>query len=166
MSERAEQIVTLVLGLICLVICGAALLPRLTTRTVPITISEPEMTIAVEGEVVNPGLYTVPFRTHAAQAIELAGGFTLDAQRSLVNLAQVLGPGDRLFVPSRYSPEGSERINLNTATLEELQKLSGVGPSIAQRIVAGRPYTSLEDLLRVSGIGEKTLERLRGSLTL
>ena len=54
-----------------------------------------------------------------------------------------------------------ERVDINTATIEELQEITGIGPVYAQRIIDNRPFSSLDDLLRVSGIGEKTLQKIK-----
>ena len=55
----------------------------------------------------------------------------------------------------------SDRVEINTASLEELDKITGIGPALGQRIIDGRPYSSIDDLLRVKGIGEKTLQKIK-----
>ena len=66
-------------------------------------------------------------------------------------------------------PEEAAPLNINTATVEQLETLSGIGPVLAERIVAEREenglFSSVEDLKRVSGIGDKTLEEIRGEIT-
>lgn len=76
-------------------------------------------------------------------------------------------PTAALAVPQRSSPaipaqgDGGAPVNLNTATLEELDTLPGVGPKTAQLIVDGRPYATVDDLLRVKGIGPATLAKIK-----
>lgn len=60
-----------------------------------------------------------------------------------------------------FTPPPPEPVSLNAASLEDLEALPGIGPTLARRIVEGRPYRQVEDLLRVKGIGPATLERLR-----
>ena len=67
------------------------------------------------------------------------------------------------FVIFRGDPS-KQPVDVNTATIEQLSTLPGIGPEIAKKIVKGRPYTKAEDLLNVSGIGEKTLEKMRPRL--
>ncbi|OGZ18391.1 MAG: hypothetical protein A2Z68_02535 [Candidatus Nealsonbacteria bacterium RBG_13_38_11] len=57
--------------------------------------------------------------------------------------------------------ETTEKIDINTASLEGLEKITGVGPVIAQRIIEARPFSSVDDLIRVNGIGEKTLQKIK-----
>ncbi len=65
------------------------------------------------------------------------------------------------MVEASFTPPPPEPVSLNTASLEDIEALPGIGPTLARRIVEGRPYRQVEDLLRVKGIGPATLERLR-----
>jgi competence protein ComEA len=64
-------------------------------------------------------------------------------------------------VATRAIAEGTIRVNLNTATLTELESIPGIGTVLAKQIVAGRPYASVDDLLKIRGIGESSLKALR-----
>jgi DNA uptake protein ComE-like DNA-binding protein len=67
-------------------------------------------------------------------------------------------PGDRSKTPGRL-------IDINSAPQAELESLPGIGPTLARRIIEGRPYRTVDDLLRVKGIGEKRLAEIRGPVT-
>lgn len=69
--------------------------------------------------------------------------------------------------PQKSPPmtEGSRLVNINTATARELETLPGIGPTLAELVIAGRPYADVADLARVRGIGERQVERLRPMLT-
>lgn len=162
MTDRSELLVTVLLAMACLVAASFAIVPRMTVRRVPIEFAAPDINVTVDGEVVVPGVYRVPFRSRVVDVLALAGGMTAEAESTLVDLAAPLGPGDRVHVPSKRSDNATgERISVNSAAADQLLLLPGVGPVTAERIIAGRPFLRIEDLLRVKGIGDKTLERLR-----
>lgn len=146
------------------------------------------MRIYVSGAVLEPGIYELPAGSRAEAAVSAAGGFTAEADRTRVNLARRLKDGAQVNVPmlkrgnnkavsegkrkkaaagEKAAPikqPGGKRININSASAGELQKLPGIGPSLAQRIIAERErarFTTLEGLLRVKGIGKSKLEGLR-----
>jgi competence protein ComEA len=58
-------------------------------------------------------------------------------------------------------PAEQQRVNVNTATAKELEKLPGIGKAIAERIIAGRPYSAVEDLKKIEGVGDKTFEKIK-----
>ncbi len=129
-------------------------------------IEQPEIEVAVSGEVFNPGTYRFAFGARVSDLLAAAGGLTRRAAAALINPADPLTDGELVHVPSFMTQLGSERVSVNSGSLAELDGLPGIGPVMAQRIVSHRPYSRVEDLLRVPGIGEKTLERLRGLVTL
>lgn len=139
--------------------------------------------VDVAGKVRKPGIVTLPAGSRVYEAIEKAGGATGDADGPSPNLARVLVDGEQILVgvepaapdaavagqpPSGTAPSGG-LVDLNTATLEQLDTLPGVGPVTAAAIVDWRTengtFGAVDDLLDVSGIGEKTLEQLRDLVT-
>ncbi len=140
----------------------------------PIVLAEPaNLRIHVAGEVHRPGVYELPFGSIVQDAIDAAGGLSGEASHDRINLAAKLEDGQQVYVPEvsesvplSSNPAGSsEKISINTASAPDLERLPGIGPVLAQRIVEYReqngPYQRLEDLLEVEGIGPSKLESLR-----
>lgn len=130
--------------------------------------------VHIVGEVVAPGVYTLPAGSHLFEAVAQAGGPTERADTEAVNLAAVLVDGRQYRVSLKGegpvgSPGPDGLVDINTATLEDLDGLYGIGPELARRIVTYReengPFQRVEDLLLVPGIGPKTLEGFRDRVT-
>lgn len=166
-AARRSRLVTVVLVAACVAVGAAAALPRLGGQVRPPSLETPDLTVHVHGEVARPGTHVLPWGARVADLVAAAGGLTDQADAGLVALAAPLTDGVTVVVPSRRSAHGDEgRVDVNTASVRLLTTLPGVGPVMAERIVAGRPYHRPEDLLRVPGIGPARLEALRGRITL
>jgi competence protein ComEA len=163
---QRETLITILLIGLCLVLTGINLLPRLAEQRVSIETSQPQITVSISGEISKPGTYTLPWGSRMEAIVQVAGGLTSQADASLINLAQPLDTGESIFIPSVVTEQGETRISINNSSAKELDILPGVGPATAQRIIEGRPYNTIEDLLKVKGIGPKTLEKLRLLITL
>lgn len=138
--------------------------------------------VYVSGCVVTPGVVELPLGSRVCDALEAAGGFSEGADREGLNLARVIVDGEQLSVAAvaavasedRNASEASvpsadpAKININTATAEELDALPGVGISTAEKIIADRkangPFSSPEELKRVSGIGDKKYAALADAI--
>jgi competence protein ComEA len=134
------------------------------------------LVVDVVGAVRRPGLYRLPAGSRVDDALRKARGATRSADLELVNLAAPLVDGQQVVVPARAVaaaaepgsaavPAGSAIVHLNSATLEQLDTLPGIGPAMAQRILDYRQqhgaFQSVDELDAVSGIGPARLEQLR-----
>lgn len=133
--------------------------------------------VDVSGAVKRPGVYRLTTEDRVEDALERAGGTTRRADLTAINRASKLEDGRQILVPTRGKSASttsadtaapatsSGPVNLNTATLEQLETLDGVGPATAQKIVDYREqhggFKSVDELDQVSGIGEKRLAALR-----
>lgn len=150
---------------------GGVLLPEEAVRGGGV----PALTAFVHicGEVESPGVYEVAEDARICDVLLLAGGFTESAATDAVNMAQKVTDGMQVVVPSveeaerqtLAEAEADGRVELNTATLEQLCTLPGIGESRARAILAYREeyggFSVTEELMQVSGIKEGTFNRLK-----
>jgi competence protein ComEA len=138
------------------------------------------LVVDVAGAVRRPGLYRLPSGSRIADAVARAGGMSRQAAAASVNLAAPLADGEQVLVPSLAggaagvataagAASPSAPVDLNSATVEQLDALPGIGPVTAQKIVDYRtehgPFTSVDDLDAIPGIGPARIENLRGLVT-
>jgi len=135
--------------------------------------------VDVKGAVQNPGVYKLEKDSRMFQVIKLAGGLTADADQNAINLSIILADQDVLYVPTigeefpnvtiAIESEIDGIININSATVEALENLPGIGPSTAQKIIDYRTENGLfettEDIKNVSGIGDATYDEIKDFIT-
>ena len=140
----------------------------------PTATSAPELRVHLSGAVQNPGVYAADEGDRLAQVIEAAGGAAEGADLAAVNLAVRVKDEDHWHIPRLgEAPQAASspgigltgKVNVNTADLQLLIGLPGIGEVRAQAIISYRdangPFSSVEDLLAVPGIGPVTLDGIR-----
>ena len=142
----------------------------------PTIVVPPLVVVDVAGEVKKPGVYELPMNSRVNDAIKAAGGAKSSADLSLMNLARLVKDGEQIFVERRYYSNSSSRLssggsklsgilNINRASAKEFERLPGIGPVLAEKIVEYRSkngsFTSIEDLTKVNGIGSSKLEKFK-----
>lgn len=142
------------------------------------------LVVYVCGEVCAPGVYELPAGSRICDAAEAAGGLTPAASPDYWNLAQPLADGEMICFPDREAAEerreaaeeadrtserSDGRVNLNTATLEQLVALPGIGETRGRAILAYRDrngaFSDTEEIMQVSGIGSAVFENMRDYIT-
>ena len=145
------------------------------------TSTENPLICDISGEVINPGVYKLEAGARLIDLIELANGLTENADIDKINRARFLHDGEKVYIPGfedAYYEEYIEssgrvdsihKININTASSEELETLPGIGPVTAKRIIDYRndygKFSEIDELKNVPGIGYKTFEKLAGNVT-
>lgn len=132
--------------------------------------------VDTKGAVHREGVYELQSGARVKDAVDKAGGFLPEADITKVNLAQLVQDQMMIYVPKKgeqvAAANGSSlsdgKIQINTATKEQLEKISGIGPRKAENIIKYReqhgPFQKVEDLLEVDGIGEKSLEKMKDEI--
>lgn len=142
--------------------------------------------VDVEGAVLKPGLYALASDARVQDALIAAGGLAPDANRKTINLAQKLSDGAKIYIPAQgeampakgennsafggsvLSSETSSTglVSINSASGTELESLPAIGPVTAGKIIDGRPYGSVQELLSRKIVGKATFEKIRDLISL
>ena len=160
--------------------------PEPEPEPTPAPPQEPTMIgVHIVGAVNAPGFIQVPYGSRVYDVLQLAGGETYEADLELINLAAFVHDGIQIRIPAigdepqeiagppgqpaQAAAAADGRVNINLASLTELQTLPGIGPVIAQNIIdfreANNGFNSVDDLLNVPRIGPATLENIRNNVT-
>lgn len=143
--------------------------------------SQKTVSVDVSGAVNNPGVYQLKEGSRIEDAISAAGGFAETVNTEYIskylNLAQKLSDGSKIYVPvtgeqtvnsqgggTAAGVSANAKVNINTSSQAELEVLPGIGPDYASKIISGRPYQTVEELLGKKVIGKSLFEKIKDQL--
>lgn len=140
--------------------------------------ADAEIYVYICGAVENAGVYKVSGGSRLYEVVELAGGFTDEADETCLNLAREVTDGEQLVIRTKQEMEALEAaqiaaksglVNINTASVAELTTISGIGESRAQAIIAYRDanggFKSIEDIKNVDGIKDGLFSKIKDKIT-
>ena len=177
-SKMTKRILAYLAGVvICIAVLGMMVYVTSQPRGDAIVLlpapTQAPLVVDVGGAVKMPGVYTLAPGSRVQDAITMAGGLTPEADPSTINLAAKLRDGQKVLVPAIVAeiapaaslPDAAYPIDLNTATVAELDSLPGIGSTRAQDIIAYREahgeFKSIDELKQVGGIGDTIFERIK-----
>ena len=129
------------------------------------------LTVYISGAVATPGVFVLPGGSRLEAAVKAAGGLAPGAEAEKINLAALLEDGQQVDVPGIVDTGhiNAGRVNINTASVSELDALPGIGPTTAQAIVDYRlqngQFQFIQDIQKVPGIGPTTYDRIKDYIT-
>lgn len=177
----------ILMAILVLIVVGAGVLTAQRPGPKPLEIhvptptstTNPTIKVHVGGAVARPGVYALQAGDRVNDAVTAAGGFAEDANRDGINLAARLSDGQQIVIPkmgdaatSAAPPTGSSpgKVNINTASLSDLDTLPGIGPVTGQKIIDYRtkngPFQRLEDLKDLKLVPASTFDKLKDLITL
>ncbi len=145
------------------------------------TASDEKIAVYITGAVVNPDVYYLDKGARLKELLDICGGVLPEADLNKVNLALKLSDSDKIDIPyvkeeieieveeeiEMEDSEDSSKVNINTADIEELMTLSGIGEATAKKIIEYRDmqeFLQIEDIMQVSGIGESKFESIKDEI--
>ena len=141
------------------------------------------ISVDVEGAVMSPGVYNVSYNSRIKDGVVAAGGLSVSADRNWIsknlNMAQKIADGAKIYIPKTGEnvKEGinvgtstenlsNGQINVNAASIQDLDRLSGVGIVTAQKIIDARPYSTIDELLSKKILSKKVFDQIKGKITI
>lgn len=172
-------VVILILSILSIYIQNIDRKNTLKVNNIQMENKEDKIAVYIAGKVKNPGVYYLDINSRLYQLLDICGGVLEDADIEKVNLAQKLHDSDKITILEKKTVETvdndevdddydvdseSKKININTASLEELKTLNGIGDATAKKIIEYRKtneFIDIEDIMNVSGIGESKFNNIK-----